>query len=216
MKVVSVNVSLPKEIVHEGKAVLSGIFKDPVGGRVAVARLGLAGDGQADLEVHGGVDKAVYAYPHEHYPHWQQELGRSDLPFGQLGENLTTEGLLEEELRIGDVLRVGTVVLEVSQPRVPCFKLGIKMGRSDFVKMFLGSLRTGFYLRVIEEGELAADDSLERVSSDPSSLTVRDVCRLAYFDRSDLDGAARAAALEKLERGWREKFEKRLAAAQRG
>jgi MOSC domain-containing protein YiiM len=172
------------------------------------------GDRQADLRVHGGVDKAVYAYPFEHYEHWKRELGREDLGFGQFGENFTVEGLLEDAVYIGDVFRVGSTVMQVSQPRTPCFKLGIKMGTQRFLKPFLASGRVGFYLRVLEEGEVGAGDSIERVRTDPARLSVREVSRLMYLDREDLDGARRAAAVEALAAGWRRSFEERLAAAE--
>jgi MOSC domain-containing protein YiiM len=214
LKLLSVNVSLPKIAVHDGGVVLTGIFKEPVAGRVRVSTLNVEGDRQADLRVHGGVDKAVYAYPFEHYEHWKRELGREDLGFGQFGENFTVEGLLEDAVYIGDVFRVGSTVMQVSQPRTPCFKLGIKMGTQRFLKPFLASGRVGFYLRVLEEGEVGAGDSIERVRTDPARLSAREVSRLMYLDREDLDGARRAAAVEALAAGWRRSFEERLAAAE--
>ncbi len=157
MKVVSVNLGRPRTIVWQGRKVRTGIFKEPVAGKVDLGTLNLEGDGQADLRVHGGVDKAVYAYPVEHYPTWSAELGRS-LPYGQFGENLTLEGLTEDEARIGDRYRIGSALLEVSQPRVPCFKLGIRMEDDAFPQRFLESLRSGFYLRVAAPGTLEAGD----------------------------------------------------------
>src|SRR3989441_6887677 len=146
MRVVSVNVSLPKTVEWRGRKVTTAIFKEPVEGRVRIRRTGLVGDRQADPSVHGGPTKAVYAYPSEHYPFWRDELGRTDLPWGSFGENLTTEGLDERTLRVGDRLRVGSAVLEVTQPRMPCYKLGIRFGRSDMVRRFLASGRSGFFL----------------------------------------------------------------------
>lgn len=178
MKLISVNVSKPKEIAAGGRTVSTGIFKAPVAGRVRVGRLNLEGDGQADLRVHGGPDKAVYAYPFEHYDYWQRELGRSDLAFGRFGENLTVEGMLEDEVRIGDVFRVGSALLQISQPRSPCFKLGIRMGSSRFPKRFLAAGRPGFYLRVLEEGEVAAGDSIALDRAEPEGLTVLEASRL--------------------------------------
>jgi MOSC domain-containing protein YiiM len=154
---------------------MTGIFKTPVAGRVRVHRLGLEGDVQVDRRVHGGPDKAVYIYPHEHYAHWEKHFARKDFSFGQFGENLTTTGLREDDVHVGDQLRVGSVLLQVTQPREPCFKLMTKMNDFTFAKPFLASGRTGFYLRVLEEGELGVDDAIQRVTSDPSAPTIRDV-----------------------------------------
>src|SRR5262245_25306653 len=149
MRVVSVNVGLPREVEWKGRVVTTGIFKTPVAARVALRALNLEGDRQADLTVHGGADKAVYAYPSEHYPFWRRELPGLDLPCGAFGENLTTEGLDEAEVRIGDRFRVGTAEVRVTQPRIPCYKLGIRLGRDDIVERFLWSGRSGFYLAVL-------------------------------------------------------------------
>ncbi len=162
MKLLSVNVSPPKEVAHGGKTVTTGIFKEPVDGRVMLRTLNLDGDGQADLTGHGGIYKAAYAYSVENYDYWKRELGRTDFTFGQFGENLTVEGMLEDEIHVGDVFRAGGALVEVTQPRVPCYKLGIKMGLRGFEKTFLASRRVGFYLRVLEEGEVGADDADER------------------------------------------------------
>ncbi len=161
MRVVSVNVSLPKTVEWRGRKVTTAIFKKPVEGRIRIRRTGLVGDRQADPSVHGGPTKAVYAYPSEHYPLWRRELGRADLPWGSFGENLTTEGLDERTLRVGDRLRVGSALLEVTQPRMPCYKLGVRFGRLDMVRRFLASGRSGFYLAVHEEGDVAAGDPIE-------------------------------------------------------
>ena len=146
MKLLAVSVSPPRTVPMAGRAVATGIFKEPVSGRVRVGALGLAGDGQADLENHGGIYKAVYSYPFEHYDYWARELDRRDFSFGQFGENLTVEGMAEEEVYIGDRFRFGEVLLEVTQPRVPCFKLAHKMRMPQFPKLFAASGRTGFYL----------------------------------------------------------------------
>lgn len=163
MRVLSVNVGEPQEIAWHGRVVRTAIFKQPVSGRVAVRRLGMAGDAQADLTVHGGPDKAVYAYPGEHYPSWRQELGRPDLPWGAFGENLTLEGLVEEDVAIGDRLRIGTAEFVVTQPRLPCFKLALRFERQDIGKLFMASGRSGFYLAVAREGEIAAGDLVEHL-----------------------------------------------------
>ena len=177
MMLLAVNVSKPRPITYRGKSVLTGFFKTPVTGRVVVRRLNVDGDQQADLRVHGGPDQAVYVYPFEHYAHWAAALGRDDFKFGQFGENFTTQGLLEEETRVGDVLRVGEALLQVTQPRVPCFKLMAKMNDFTFAKPFLASGRTGFHLRVLEEGDVGAGDTIERVAGDPSLPTITGVLK---------------------------------------
>ena len=179
MKILSVQVGRPRTIRHRGRDVRTGIFKEPVLFPVAVRRLGLAGDAQADLRVHGGPDKAVYAYDEGGYYHFRDALAR-ELPFGQFGENLTVEGMPETQVRLDDVYRAGTALLQVTQPRSPCFKLGIRMEMPGFLKMFLESGRTGFYLRVLEEGELGAGDAIELVSRDSSAPTVLEAVRSAY------------------------------------
>ena len=211
MKVVSVNVGKPRTIAWQGRKVRTGIFKVPVEGKVEVGALHLEGDGQADLRVHGGVDKAVYAYPMEHYSTWSAELGRA-LPYGQFGENLTLSGLTEDEARIGDRYRIGSALLEISQPRVPCFKLGIRMEDDTFPQRFLESLRSGFYLRVAVAGTLEADDEVELEFRDAGSLTVSAIQRLS-FDGADADAGTldQAARLESLPEGWRRRFRQRLA-----
>ena len=211
MKLLSVNVSPPKEVVHGGKAVTTGIFKKPVDGRVMLRTLNLDGDGQADLIGHGGIYKAVYAYSVENYDYWKRELGRTDLAFGQFGENFTVEGMPEDEIHVGDVFRVGGALIEVTQPRVPCYKLGFKIGLSGFEKRFLASCRVGFYLRVLEEGEVGAGDGLYRVRIDPGRMTVREICHLLYFDPENQEGARKALRIRALSPGWRQSFEERLA-----
>jgi MOSC domain-containing protein YiiM len=212
MKILSVNVGLPRPVSWRGRRIMTGIYKDPVEGRVRVRRTNLDGDRQADLSVHGGPDKAVYVYPSEHYPFWRRELELEDLPWGSFGENLTTEGWWEDEVHIGDRFRIGTAEFAVTQPRMPCFKLAIKFNRDDVVETFLESGRLGFYLAVTQEGELGAGDAMERVHEDENGVTVVDVVRL-YTDRhgeSDPDLLKRAVAVEALSEGWREHFRKRL------
>jgi MOSC domain-containing protein YiiM len=211
MKVLSVNVSLPREVPYRGKTITTGIFKEPVEGRITLRRSNLEGDGQADLMAHGGVHKAAYVYSIENYDYWERELGRTDFAFGQFGENFTVEGMLEDKVHIGDVFRVGEALVEVTQPRVPCYKLGIKMSLPRFLKMFLDSCRVGFYLRVLEEGEVGAGDNFERVRSDPERVTVREACHLLYFDTENLEGAKKALGIQALAPGWRQSFEERLA-----
>lgn len=213
MKIVSVNVGLPRPVSWRGRRIMTGIYKDPVEGRIRVRRTNLDGDGQADLSVHGGPDKAVYVYPSEHYPFWRRELELGDLPWGSFGENLTTEGWWEDEVHVGDRFRIGTAEFAVTQPRMPCFKLAVKFDREDIVESFLESGRPGFYLAVTQEGELGTGDAMERVHEDENGVTVVDIVRL-YTDRrgeSDPDLLRRAVAVEALAEGWREHFRKRLA-----
>ncbi len=210
MKLISVNVGRPRPVPHEGRVVSSGIFKEPVAGPVFLRRLNLDGDGQADLRVHGGADKAVYAYPFEHYAFWAGELGRHDFSHGQFGENFTVIGLLEDAVCIGDEFQIGEARVQVTQPRSPCFKLGIRMGDDQFVARFAVANRTGFYLRVLQEGRVAAGDAIERVAHDAGSLSVRDVFRLRN-DRGTRAEYERAARLPALSPSWRAVFEQRLA-----
>jgi MOSC domain-containing protein YiiM len=182
MKLLSVNVSLPQEMAYRGQKVMTGIYKMPVSGRVMVRTLNVDGDQQADLKVHGGPDQAVYIYAHEHYAYWSRELSRNDFSFGQFGENFTTEGLLEAEVRVGDVFRVGGALVQVTRPRVPCFKLMTKMNNFRLAKPFLASGRTGFYLRVLEEGEVGAGDPIQRIKTDPSQLTIQGIVQRDYLD----------------------------------
>jgi MOSC domain-containing protein YiiM len=216
MKILCVNVGLPREVEWKGRVVTTGIFKSPVQGHIPLRRLNLEGDRQADLSVHGGAEKAVYAYPSEHYPFWERELGRADLACGAIGENLTTEGLDEREVRIGDRFRIGTAELRVTQPRIPCYKLGIRLGRDDVVERFLWSGRNGFYLEVIREGEVGAGDAIEPLERGVDPLTVADIARLHRERTADAESRERMALAirsEALPRGWRDYFRKRLESA---
>ena len=210
MKLLSINVGLPREVEWRGKIVRTSIFKAPVSGRVRVTRLNVQGDLQSDLSVHGGADKAVYAYPSEHYAFWRTELPGMDFPWGAFGENLTTEGLLEDKVHIGDRFRAGTTEFMVTQPRMPCFKLAIRFNRPDMVKRFLRSGRAGFYLAVIQEGHIGAGDSLDLVAEDDSHVTVADVAGLYAADVANQDLLRRASELAALPEGWREYFRERL------
>lgn len=210
MRIVSISVGLPREVQWHGKTVTTSIFKTAVPGRVAVKRLNVAGDQQSDLKVHGGADKAVYVYPSEHYAFWHQELPGVALPWGAFGENLTTEGLLEDAIHIGDRLRIGSAEFSVTQPRMPCFKLGIRFDRADMVKRFLASGRTGFYLSVSREGEVAADDPITVLARDGAALAVADIVGLYTADRANQELLRRASELPALPDGWRDFFRKRL------
>ena len=211
MQLVSVNVSKPRDVTAHGRTIRTGIFKEPVAGRVFMRALNIDGDGQASLKVHGGIHMAVYAYPHEHYEFWARELGRNDLRSGQFGENLTVTGLLEEEVHIGDRFRIGAAVVEVTQPRVPCSKLAFKMNLPQFPKQFLASGRSGFYLRVLEEGEIGAGDRIERVHVDAGRVTVRQVNWLVHFDKKNAGLARRAVRIAALSPEWRERIAEQLA-----
>ena len=210
MKLLSVNVGLPRAVAWRGKTVRTSIFKAPVPGRVRVARLNAAGDQQSDLSVHGGPDKAVYAYPSEHYAYWRAELPGADLPWGAFGENFTTEGVLESAVHIGDRLRAGSAEFVVTQPRMPCFKLGIRFGRPDMVKRFQRSGRTGFYFAVVQEGEVTAGDALEWVARDEHGVTVAEVVGLYAAGAADQDLLHRVSELPALPEAWRAYFRQRL------
>jgi MOSC domain-containing protein YiiM len=211
MKIVSVNVGVPREISHQGRLIHTGIFKSLVTGRVPVNALNLDGDRQADLTVHGGPSKAVYVYPFEHYDFWRQELPEIEFLPGAFGANLTTEGLLEKELNIGDRLCVGSVDLAVIQPRLPCYKLGAKFNRDDMVKRFLCSRRTGFYCAVLREGEIAAGDAINILAREPAAVTVADITRIYAFDKSDSATMRRANSVKLLPESWKKYFRDRLS-----
>jgi MOSC domain-containing protein YiiM len=203
MKVVSVNVGLPREIVWKSTKVRTGIFKEAVSDPVMIETLSLAGDKQADLTVHGGIEKAVYAYPVEHYEYWCKELPEVTFLWGNFGENLTTEGLLEHTLCIGDVLRVGTAVLMVTQPRMPCYKLAIRFGRNDIIQRFLASGRSGFYFSVIEPGQVQAGSPVEVLSRDRNGVTVADIRRLYLGQTRDVGLIQRATNVSALPHNWK-------------
>ena len=210
MRIVSLSVGLPREVEWHGRTVLTSIFKAPVDRRLRVTTLNFEGDQQSDLSVHGGADKAVYAYPSEHYEFWRRELPQADLPWGAFGENLTTEGLLEADIRIGDGFRVGSAEFVATQPRMPCYKLGIRFGRPDIVKRFLQSGRTGFYFAVTLEGEVGAGDPIERIARADEGLTVADVVNLYTVDAENQELLRRATRSSILPEGWRDYFRKRL------
>jgi ferredoxin-NADP reductase/MOSC domain-containing protein YiiM len=214
MRLLSVNVSHPKEVEYRGRMIHTGIFKEPVQGRVTVRRLNIDGDGQADLVGHGGEQRAALVYTRENYDFWTQQLGRTDFSFGQFGENLTVEGMLDDEVHVGDRFRIGTTLFEVSQPRVPCYKLAMKMETDGFYNMLLEKGRPGFYFRVLEEGHIEAGNTIERVSRDRLGMSVPQMSNLLYFSKDDLGGARAALAIEALSIGWKHSFEQRIAKAQ--
>ena len=210
MRIVSINVGLPREVQGRGKMVTTSIFKAPVAGRVRVGRLNVEGDRQSDLTVHGGAEKAVYVYPSEHYAFWREELPGVALPWGAFGENFTTEGLLEDGIHIGDRLRIGSADFTVTQPRMPCFKLGIRFERADIVKRFLKSGRTGFYLSVSREGGVAAGDAVTLTAHDEKAISVTDIVKLYTADGENQELLRRASKLPALPEGWRDYFRQRL------
>ena len=210
MKIISVNVGLPRLVLRDGEPVSTGIFKEPIPHRVMMRTLNLDGDRQADLSVHGGPEKAVYVYPSEHYEFWKRELPDMELPWGVFGENFTTTGLLETEVNIGDKFRIGMAEVMVTQPRMPCYKLGIRFGRADIIKRFLVSERTGFYLSVLKEGEVGAGDELELIERNAAGVKVVEVTRLYSSDKDNVDVLRRLIALEALPESWRDYLQRRL------
>ena len=210
MKLISLNVARPRLTVYKGTTISTGIFKQPVSGPVHLRRLNLDGDQQADLSVHGGPFKAVYAYPSEHYPFWRRELPDFEFPWGMFGENLTTEGLLEKEVHVGDRFQVGSAELMARQPRLPCYKLAAKFQRDDILERFLVSGRCGFYFSVEREGVVAAGDDVELVRKNKSGVTIAEVIRLFMSDRYDRPMLQKAIATEELPEDWRERFGERL------
>jgi MOSC domain-containing protein YiiM len=210
MKILSLNVGLPRKVPYGDREVLTGIFKSPIAGPLLLRRLNLDGDRQADLENHGGRNKAVYAYPSEHYEFWRKELPGAELVWGNFGENLTTEGLAEANACIGDLFRIGEAVVRVTQPRIPCYKLGIRFGRPDMVKRFLLSGRSGIYFSVVEEGLVNIRDTIERVHEDPSRISVADVQRTYVNGRREIPLLRRIVQLETLPPGMRDHFREEL------
>jgi MOSC domain-containing protein YiiM len=209
VRLLSLNVGLPREVVWHGMNVTTGIFKYPVEGRVALRKFNLDGDRQADLTVHGGEHKAVYCYPVEHYEFWKKELPSVDLPMGSFGENFTTEGLLEESVHLGDRFSVGSAEVIVTQPRMPCYKLGVRFQIDDMVKRFLASGRLGYYVAVTREGEVGAGDEIQVIAQDPNAVPVSEIMRLyvakKYGDR-DLDSMRKALQVPSLPDDWKDYF----------
>jgi MOSC domain-containing protein YiiM len=211
VRIVSVNVSFPREVIWNGKRVTTGIFKEPVQGPVTLRTLNLDGDQQADLSVHGGPSKAAYVYLVEHYEYWRRELPQTKLPWGMFGENLTAEWSREDAVNIGDRFRVGSAEVMVTEPRLPCYKLGIKFGRKDIIERFLASGRTGFYLAIIREGTVEAGDAVELIERDKHGVTVADITRLYAHDRTNRDLLDRAVQTPALPESWRGYFRDRIA-----
>jgi MOSC domain-containing protein YiiM len=216
MKLVSLNVGLPRDVLWQGRTVTTGIYKEPVKGRVRLRTLNLDGDRQADLTVHGGAHKAVYCYPITHYAYWKKELPGRDLPLAIFGENFTTDGSLENSVHLGDRFTVGSAEVVVTQPRLPCYKLGIRFDSDDMVKRFLAAGRTGFYLAVTREGEVGDGDEIKPLAQDPNAVPVSEITRLYIakrFSQQDVASLRRALQVAALPASWKDYFRDRLAKA---
>jgi MOSC domain-containing protein YiiM len=213
VQIVSLNTGLPREVTWHGTVVTTGIFKQPVEGRVALRKLNLDGDRQADLTVHGGEFKAVYCYPLEHYDYWKRELPGRDLPMAIFGENFTIDGLLENSVYLGDRFSVGSAEVVVTQPRLPCYKLGIRFQSDEMVKRFLASGRTGFYVAVTREGEVGAGDTIEALARDANAVPVSEITRLYIakrYEPADVTSVRRALRVAALPESWKAYFRDRL------
>ena len=213
MKIVSVNTGLPRDVTWHGRQVTTGIYKEPIEGRVALRTLNLDGDRQADLSVHGGAHKAVYCYPIEHYDYWKRELAGRELSMAMFGENFTTDGLVEDSVHLGDRFAIGCAEVVVTQPRLPCYKLGVRFQSDDMIKRFLASRRTGFYLAVTHEGDVGAGDEITVVARDSNAVPVSDITRLYVarsFSDDDVASVRRAMQVGALPESWKEYFRDRL------
>jgi MOSC domain-containing protein YiiM len=213
MKLISVNTGLPREAVWHSMTVTTGIYKEPVKGRVALRKLNLDGDRQADLTVHGGEFKAVYCYPLLHYDYWRAQLPGKDLPLAVFGENFTIDNFVEDSIHLGDQFAVGSAQVIVTQPRLPCYKLGIRFQADDMVKRFLASARTGFYLAVTREGEVGAGDQMKPLASDPHAVPVSEITRLYVakrFNSADVVSLKKALQVQALPESWKHYFRERL------
>jgi MOSC domain-containing protein YiiM len=212
MKVLSVNVGFPRKVLFNGQTVTTAIFKDPITGPVILRKLNIDGDKQADLTVHGGLDKAVYSYPEEHYDYWRKQFPDMDLVWGMFGENLTTEGLMEDAVNIGDHLQIGSAKLVATQPRMPCYKLGVRFGHMEIIRMFMASNRPGIYFRVLKEGKVQRGDKIEVVKRDENNVKVTDIVSL-YINRDNADSIEtmrRATKISVLPEGWKNEFQQNI------
>jgi MOSC domain-containing protein YiiM len=212
MKVLSVNVGLPRKVLFNGQTITTAIFKDPVKGPVMLRKINLDGDKQADLTVHGGVDKAVYSYPAEHYDYWRKQYPNIDIIWGMFGENFTTEGLMEDTVNIGDQVQIGSAKIVATQPRMPCYKLGVRFGIMEIIRRFLSSGRPGIYFKVLKQGEVKTDDKIEIIEKDKNNVTVKDIVRL-YINRDHVDNIEtmrRAIKIDALPEGWKHEFQQNI------
>ncbi len=210
MRLISINVGLPQEILWRGKKVQTAIFKKPVEGRKRLNKFNLEGDRQGDPSVHGGFSKAIYAYPLEHYAYWREQLPNVEFDPGMFGENFTTEGLLEECIHVGDIFKIGSAEVVITEPRLPCYKLQIRFGRKDIVKRFLQSNKVGFYFAVVKEGEVKTGDEFQLIKADEHQITIRDIVQLYKNHHYDSELLHKVIKLEALPRDWKERFEKFL------
>jgi len=219
MKVLSINVGLPKKVLFNGQTVTTAIFKDPVKGPIILRKINLDGDRQADLTVHGGVDKAVYSYPAEHYDYWRKQFPNIDVNWGMFGENFTTEGLMEDAVNVGDQFQIGSAKLVATQPRMPCYKLGVRFGRMDVVRRFLASSRPGIYFKVLKEGQVQVDDKIEIIRKDKNNVTVKDIVHL-YVNRDhavdNIETMRRAIKINALPEGWKYEFKQNIEQVEHG
>ena len=212
MKVLSVNVGLPRKVLFNGQIINTAIFKDPVKGPIMLRKLNLDGDRQADLTVHGGIDKAVYSYPVEHYDYWRKQFPDTDLKWGMFGENFTTEGLLEDAVNVGDQFQIGSAKIVATQPRMPCYKLGVRFGRMDVIRRFMTSGRPGIYFKILKEGEVKTGDKIKNIKRDKNNVTVKDIVSL-YISKNHIDiieMMRRAIKIRDLPEGWRYEFEQKI------
>ena len=212
MKVLSINVGLPRKVLYNGQIINTAIFKDPVKGPIMLRKLNLDGDRQADLTVHGGIDKAVYSYPVEHYDYWRKQFPDMDLTWGMFGENFTTEGLLEDAVNVGDQFEIGSAKLVATQPRMPCYKLGVRFGRMDVIRRFMTSGRPGIYFKILKEGEVKTGDKIKNIKRDKNNVTVKDIVSL-YISKNHIDiieMMRRAIKIRDLPEGWRYEFEQKI------
>jgi ferredoxin-NADP reductase/MOSC domain-containing protein YiiM/ferredoxin len=203
----AVSVGMPKDVAWQGKTVFTGVFKDPVAGPRRVAKLNVDGDGQGDLAGHGGEQRAVFVYQIDSYRHWERELGRDDFVYGQFGENFTVEGLSDDEVCIGDRYRIGDALFEVTQPRVTCYRVGIRMNDPRIPALLVSHRRPGFYFRVLEEGEVQAGDEIRKVASGPEQMTVAEVSALLYLPGHPRQQLIRALRIPALSPGWQASFQ---------
>ena len=212
MKVLSVNVGLPRKVLYNGQIINTAIFKDPVKGPIMLRKLNLDGDRQSDLTVHGGIDKAIYSYPIEHYDYWRKQFPDMDLTWGMFGENFTTEGLLEDVVNVGDQFEIGSAKLVATQPRMPCYKLGVRFGRMDVIRRFMTSGRPGIYFKILKEGEVKTGDKIKNIKRDKNNVTVKDIVSL-YISKNHMDiieMMRRAIKIRDLPEGWRYEFKQKI------
>ena len=211
MCIVSLNTGQVREINQNGKIITTGIYKTPVKGALQVNDLGIEGDRQADLRVHGGVDKAVYAYPAEHYDYWRELLGRDDLPYGMFGENLTITGYIEDSVYFGDVFKAGSAELQVTTPRQPCSKLNLKFEDKHMAKKFLASGKSGFYFRVLKTGKVKAGDQLIKIATSSDQLSIEEFNLVYNKDKNNISLLKKVVEAKDVPSKYRERFSEHLS-----